>query len=279
MGGTGNTGGTSGAAGATGGTGGGAPTGGCGNPAGLTSGRASIDVNGTMREYILHVPDDYDPNHPYRLIFGWHQLAGSAESIANRGFYGLEEPSAGQAILVAPDGLVGNENGDRGWWNTDGQDVDFYHAMLDRFSSELCIDRDRIFSTGFSFGAMFSFALACSPDSMTRAIAPQAGSSFGGCGNGTQPVAVMAFIGVNDSLLSGHRQAVDNFVGRNGCSEEPTEMAMSWCDGLNSNNLPCICVEYQNCNDGYPVISCEYEAGHTFAPNSGQTIWDFFSQF
>ena len=78
-----------------------------------------------MREYILLVPDDYDPNRPYRLIFGWHQLAGSAESIANRGYYGLEDPSAGQAILVAPDGLVGNDTGDRGWWNNDGEDVDF----------------------------------------------------------------------------------------------------------------------------------------------------------
>jgi poly(3-hydroxybutyrate) depolymerase len=257
----------------------GAPGAGCGKSPGLTSGRASIDVNGTMREYILRVPDDYEPNRPYRLIFGWHQLAGSAESIANRGYYGLEEPSAGQAILVAPDGLVGNDNGDRGWWNNDGEDVDFYRAMLDRFDSELCIDRNRIFSTGFSFGAMFSFTLACTPDSMTRAIAPQAGSAFGGCGNATQPVAVLAFVGVNDSLLSGHRQAVNTFVERNGCSGEPIEMPMSWCDGLDTNNLPCVCVNYQNCDQTYPVISCEYEAGHTFAPNSGDTIWEFFSQF
>ena len=275
------TGGMSGAGGTTTGTGGGATGGasgeGCGKPAGLMSGRASIDVNGVMREYILHVPDDYDPNRPYKLIFGWHPLGSSAEFIANRGYYGLEEPSAGQAIFVAPDGLV--QDGDQGWWNTDGQDVDFYFAMLDRFRSGLCIDQDRIFSTGFSFGAMFSFTLACTPDSMTRAIAPAAGNAARGCGDSTPPVAVMAFIGVNDSLLSGHRRAVTNMVGVNGCSETPTEMSMSWCDGLNSNNLPCVCVEYQNCNEGYPVISCEYLAGHTFAPNAGQTTWDFFARF
>ena len=56
-------------------------------------------------------------------------------------------------------------------------------------------------------------------------------------------------------------------------------MSMSWCDGLNSQNLPCVCTESQNCDAGYPVISCEYKAGHTFAPSSGETIWDFFSQF
>jgi poly(3-hydroxybutyrate) depolymerase len=232
-----------------------------------------------MREYILLVPDDYDPNRPYRLIFGWHQLAGSAESIANRGYYGLEAPSAGQAMLVAPEGLIVNDRNDRGWANTGGQDVAFYRAMLDRFSSELCIDRNRIFSTGFSYGAMFSFNLACTPDTLTRAIAPQAGSAFGGCGNGTQPVAVLGFVGVNDSLLSGHRQAVNTFGQRNGCSGDPIRMSMSWCDGLGSNNQPCSCVENQNCDEGYPVIACEYQAGHTFAPNSGDTIWEFFSQF
>ncbi len=262
-----------------GGTTGSAPSAGCGKPAGLTSGRASIDVGGTMREYELLVPDDYDPSRPYRLIFGWHQLAGSAQSIASRGYYGLREPSAGQAILVAPEGLIVNERNDRGWANTGGQDVAFYHAMLDRFSSELCVDRNRIFSTGFSYGAMFSFTLACTPDSMTRAIAPQAGSAFGGCRNGTQPVSVLAFVGVDDSLLSGHRQAVQTFVERNGCSGEPKEMSTSWCDGLSSQNLPCVCMDYQSCGEGYPVISCEYKAGHTFAPSSGETIWEFFSQF
>jgi hypothetical protein len=50
------------------------------------SGRTSIDVNGSMREYILRLPDNYDPRRPYRLAFGWHQLSGSAESIAGRGY-------------------------------------------------------------------------------------------------------------------------------------------------------------------------------------------------
>ena len=279
MGGGGGASGTSGGAGTTGGTGGAAPSTGCGRPAGLASGRASIDVNGTMREYILLVPSNYDSTRPYRLIFGWHQLAGSAESIANRGYYGVRDPSAGQAILVAPEGLIVNDRNDRGWANTGGQDVAFYRAMVERFSSELCIDRTRIFSTGFSYGAMFSFTLACTADSMTRAIAPQAGSAFGGCGNSTQRVAVLGFVGTSDSLLSGHRQAVNTFGTRNGCSGDPIEMSMSWCDGLSANNQPCVCVEHQNCAPGYPVVSCEYQAGHTFAPNSGQTIWDFFSQF
>ncbi|MBN1612361.1 MAG: Ricin and poly(3-hydroxybutyrate) depolymerase fusion [Polyangiaceae bacterium] len=278
----GGAGGGGGAAGAAGTGGGGTlgPSVGCGTPTGLQSGRASIDVSGKTREYILALPDDYDPSHPYKLIFGWHPWGGSAQQIASGGYFGLASVINGQAILVAPEGQDYQDNG-LGWGNANGEDVDFLHAMLERFGSELCIDQDRIFSTGFSFGAMFSFTLACTQDSMMRAIAPQAGNATtsGRCENGTRSVATMAFIGSDDTLLSGHRQAVQIFVERNGCSTQTTTMQSSWCDGLGSNNQPCTCVEYQGCKDGYPVIECEYKAGHQFAPNAGATMWDFFSQF
>jgi poly(3-hydroxybutyrate) depolymerase len=196
------------------------------------------------------------------------------------GYFGLESASGGQAILVAPEGQDYQGNG-LGWGNEGGEDIDFLHAMLDRFGAELCIDQNRIFSTGFSFGAMFSFTLACSQGSMMRAIAPQAGNATtsGPCEDGTRSVATMAFIGVDDTLLNGHRQAVDIFVERNGCSTEAVTLESSWCDGLDANYEPCACVEYPNCDEGYPVIACEYQAGHIFAPNSGATLWNFFSQF
>ena len=272
----------SGGAGGSGGSGGSGtmPTAGCGKAAGLTSGRASIDVGGTTREYILAVPNDYDQNHPYKLIFGWHPWGGSAQQTANSGYFGLSSVSDGQAILVAPEGQDFQDGG-LGWGNENGEDVAFLHAMVDRFGSELCIDQNRMFSTGFSFGAMFSFTLACTENSMMRAIAPMAGNATtsGRCEDGTRSVATMAFIGTDDGLLNGHRQAVQIFVERNGCSAQTMPAQPSWCDGLNSNYQPCTCVEYQGCNAGYPVIECEYTAGHIFAPSAGATLWNFFSQF
>jgi polyhydroxybutyrate depolymerase len=153
--------------------------------------------------------------------------------------------------------------------------------MMDRFGAQLCIDQNRIFSTGFSFGAMFSFTLACTENSRQRAIAPMAGNSTtsGRCENGTRSVATMGFVGVDDSLLAVHRQAVDIFVGRNGCTAQTTAVQPSWCDGLASSFQPCSCVQYQGCKAGYPVIECEYKAGHRFAPSAGPTLWSFFSQF
>ena len=257
-----------------------APSAGCGSPAGLTSGRASIDVAGKARDYILLLPENYDQSRPYRLIFGWHPWGGSAQQIESRGYFGLESVTDGQAILVAPEGQDFRGNG-LGWENEGGEDIAFLQAMLERFDSQLCIDNNRIFSTGFSFGAMFSFTLACSQSGGMRAIAPQAGNATtsGPCEDGARSVATMAFIGTDDSLLAGHRRAVDILVERNGCSTPAMALQASWCDGLDANNEPCSCVEYPGCKPGYPVISCEYKAGHQFAPNAGATLWSFFSQF
>ena len=190
------------------------PSAGCGKPAGLTSGRASIDVNGKTREYILSVPSNYDMNKPYRLIFGWHPWGGSAQQTQQMGLLRALDPEQrpGDPRRARGSGLPGASG--LGWANAGGEDVAFAHAMMDCFGAQLCVDQNRIFSTGFSFGAMFSFTLACTADSMQRAIAPMAGNTktSGGCENSTRSVAVMAFVGTDDSLLSVHRQAVQVFV-------------------------------------------------------------------
>lgn len=115
-----------------------------------------------------------------------------------------------------------------------------------------------------------------------RAIAPMAGNTqVSGCASGTAPVAVMGFHGDDDTVVSidGGRRGRDIFVERNGCTEETTPVEPSWCDGLNDSNKPCSCVSYQGCDDGYPVIWCEFNGPHTPAPNSAATIWNFFAQF
>jgi len=279
-----------GTSGHTGGSAGGGTTGGGGAPSpsagcGMTppaSMRYSIDVSGMTREYILSVPSNYDANHPYILIFAWHPWGGSAQQVAgtgNSGYYGLKGSSNNQAILVAPEGTDFGGMG-LGWGNTNGQDIAFLQAMLSLFKSDMCIDQNRIFSAGFSFGGMMSNAVGCA--GLARAIAPMAGnSSVSGCVAGTQPVAYMGFHGTHDSVvdISGGRTARDVFVKRNGCSSTTVPSSPSWCDGIASNYQPCTCVDYQGCMPGYPVTWCEYNADHQAAPNSGPTLWTFFTQF
>jgi len=280
-------GGAGGAAGSTG-TGGSAGAGdgksaGCGKARTLTNGRKTIQSGGN-REYILRVPDDYSNTKPYRLIFAFHWRDGNANQVANGGmggstedpFYGLWDLAKGSTIFIAPEGL------NAGWQNSMDRDIALTDAILDAVQKDLCIDTTRIFSTGFSFGAGMSYALACARPNVFRGVALYAGAQLSGCNGGTKPVAYFHAHGIRDSVLniSQGRPLRDRFVMNNGCtSQSPPEP--------NRNSGTHTCTSYAGCSAGYPVRWCAFDGDHNpTEKDSGQSkswvpgeAWQFISQF
>jgi len=253
---------------------GGMPSGstpGCGSATPLESGTFMLDVDGTSRKYVLDVPADYDTNHPYRLMFVWHPLGGSATQVVNGGYDGLKSKSEGTAIFVAPDGLVGMAAGinGQGWYNTDGGDMKFLALMLQHFQESLCIDKARIFSSGFSFGGMMSYAVGFEYGDVFRAIAPQSGNlqATPHKETTTTPLAIMAFHGDADDFVdtSGGFMALQEYADRNHCGTETAPVD------------PSPCVEYQGCDQ--PTIWCEFPGAHMPWSSASAAIWNFFSQF
>ena len=193
---------------------------GCGKAA-PNGGEATITVGSLQRKYILTLPSNYDPDHPYVLVFVPHPLGGSMQGTVQGGYHGLLSVSNGKAIFVAPHGKDGG--GMRGFSNTNGEDIEYFKAMYDRFMSTLCIDKKRIFSTGFSFGGMMSFAVGCAMWDKFRAIAPNSGSFVSQCDSSRQgPIAVIQSHGVNDDIMpfSMGVTARNYFLKRNECSSE-----------------------------------------------------------
>ncbi|HET9934212.1 MAG TPA: Ricin and poly(3-hydroxybutyrate) depolymerase fusion [Polyangiaceae bacterium] len=261
--------GSSGAAGAGGATG--SP--GCGASDALKSGRATLDVSGSSREYILKLPDNYDPNHPYKLIFAFHARGGNASQVAggsNNDYYGLFSRSGGSAIFVSPEGL------DAGWRNENGRDIAFVKAMLSAFNAKLCIDQRRIFSTGFSFGGMMSDAIGCAMADVFRAIAPMSGGvpnadhPYSGCDQvNMHPIAVWMAHGDNDTVvpLADGKAALDIFLKRSQCQTQTSPVS------------PSPCVAYQGCQADYPITLCQFSGGHNVPSFAAEGIWNFFKQF
>jgi poly(3-hydroxybutyrate) depolymerase len=262
--------GAGGEAGTMAGAGGGPPmmSAGCGKSDTPGSGTFTIDVDGLEREYIVKIPSGYDASRAYRLIFTWHYLGGSAAGIAGGfggGYYGLESRSEGSAIFVSPEGI------DAAWPNTGGRDVAFGRAMVEWMRENYCIDNERIFSTGFSYGGIMSNTAGCAMGDIFRAIAPMAGSgprSFGG-GGCMGEVAAILFHGQSDNVVSfaSGQSSRDHWVEANGC------------DTTTTPGSPSQCVEYNGCNDGYPVIWCEYPGGHTQPSIGADATWAFFERF
>ncbi|MEU4619594.1 ricin-type beta-trefoil lectin domain protein [Actinoplanes sp. NPDC023801] len=266
-----------------------APSGGCGKAPALTSGTRTIQTSGRTRSYILRIPDGYDMNRPYRLVFGFHWNGGTAGDIDSGGtsgypwsYYGLRALSGNSAIFVAPQGL------NNGWANSGGEDVTFVDAMLAQIEAALCVDTAQRFAGGFSYGGGMSYALACARPAVFRAVAVYAGGQLSGCNGGTQPVAYIGLHGLRDPVLniSQGRSLRDRFVRNNGCTpQNPPEPARG--------SLTHTVTTYTGCRSGYPVTWAAYDAGHTPGPVDGSAgdfepgerswtravVWNFFAQF
>lgn len=172
----------------------------------------------------LRVPDDYDNTHPYRLIIAYHWLNGNANQVANGGmggstekpYYGLWDLAEGSTIFVAPEGL------DAGSANSGGRDLTLTDVILAQVQGDLCIDKTRIFATGFSYGAGMSYAIACARADVFRGVALYAGAQLSGCTGGTTPIAYFHAHGISDSVLdiSQGRTLRDRYVMVNGCTSQ-----------------------------------------------------------
>ena len=246
-----------------------------------TSTRLKITSGGMSREYIIDIPADYDPTHPYRLIFSWHQAYGSDTGNANGlhpagdgpnfdaknyAYFGLhrEATAAKQpAIFVAPGG-IGNLPWD---FNRDSALFDDLLALVD---ANLCIDESRVFTTGFSFGAMMSYALSITRQTKLRAAVTMAAANYALPGEPTDsnaaPIAFMGITGVSDGTCpwvnddkakEGGKYCVLTHAQDNGCTI-PGSIQTTMV-----GSKKYLCYDFEGCNAGYPVKVCTFDGGHT----------------
>lgn len=235
------------------------------------SGTRTIDVDGLQREFIVAVPDNYKASTPYKLIFAWHGQTITASQIAAIDYYGLRGRSGGTAIFVAAQGLNTTTGiGGVGWDNMNGRDIAFTRAMLDALRSSYCIDDERIFSVGMSYGGIMSNNVGCALGDVFRAIAPMAGlGPIGVPMPCVGQVATWIAYGDMDQLVpsSAIDRSRDHWVAAN------------HCDATTQPAGPNGCVAYDGCDAGLPVTWCSFSGGHTVPSFASDEIWAFFSQF
>jgi poly(3-hydroxybutyrate) depolymerase len=263
------------------GSGGSRPSAGCGKTRTLQNGTHTLQSGGVNRTYILRAPDNYNNTRAYRLIVAYHWLNGSAPEVANGGswasetpYYGLWNLANNSTIFVAPQGL------NAGWANTNGQDITFTDALLSQVENDLCTDLNRVWATGFSFGAGMSYAIACARANVFRGVALYAGAQLSGCSGGTTPIAYFATHGISDSVLniSSGRTLRNHFVQVNGCTaQNPPEPAV----GSGTH----ITTTYQGCSAGHPVTWGAFDGDHNPNPHDRNAssswvppaVWNFIT--
>ncbi|MEO7424220.1 MAG: hypothetical protein ABI036_03475 [Fibrobacteria bacterium] len=283
------------------------PSSGCGKPIGtLKTGHNKITSSATQRDFIIDIPADYKPDHPYRLFFCFHWYGGTDDSIAsgqvefgrgggpdNYAYYGLKplalkanEP----AIFLAPQGI---SNG----WGGEEKDHAFFEDMLALAKGNLCIDTTRVFVTGFSFGSMFSYSLSTNHQKQIRAgvgIAPANWNIWLPTPLPRDPIAWMQTTGMSDPnckwINDAGQQLGAKFIALqrgqdNGCAattDIPTTTVGSKTH---------MCYDFTGCKQGYPVKACTFDGAHIANVGDGGTgntgkdswippeSWKFFTQF
>lgn len=161
-------------------------------------------------------------------------------------------------------------------------------AVVQQVEDNFCVDTNRIFATGWSYGASMSQQTACErPLGGTaawgvRAIAIYAVAYLSNSVNckASKPVAYYATHGTHDSVLqySGGVSIAQTWAGVDGCTWKTPPMVSSGAH---------VCTKLDGCMPGYPLEFCSFNGDHTAYPDNGQQqgswgpqeAWTFLNQF
>lgn len=207
----------------------------------------TMEFDGRLRGYLLHLPPHYKSSESMALVVVLHGGGGDAWSAEEMtGFSELADQEG--FVVVYPNGtgmfprklLTWNAGHCCGYaMDNDVDDAGFIASLLDRLKAELALDPKRIFLAGISNGGMLVYRLACLYSDRIAAIAPVAAAMNNEACMPRDPVSVIAFHGTADRrvLYDGgvpevpwdvHERedksvsyAMNFWVARNGCAGKP----------------------------------------------------------
>ncbi|HBM77485.1 MAG TPA: hypothetical protein DD438_05190 [Verrucomicrobiales bacterium] len=167
-------------------------------------------VHEDPREMLVRLPADYDPDKRYPVVFGFHGAGGPME-----GYHRQLEPLVRDHgyISVSPQGLSNGPRNRRAVaaWNgfenhrlSRADDVGFVKKAIEYLGKHASIDRQRLYATGGSSGAIFCFRLAMETD-LFAAIAPMRGAMIKRppIPSKRPKVSILMVCGTEDGLFTG----------------------------------------------------------------------------
>eukprot|EP00026_Physarum_polycephalum_P012680 Phypoly_transcript_13007.p1 GENE.Phypoly_transcript_13007~~Phypoly_transcript_13007.p1 ORF type:complete len:318 (-),score=34.48 Phypoly_transcript_13007:129-1082(-) len=176
-------------------------------------------------------------SHAFPIIFLFHGGGGTGLQAQNS--YGMDTISnTYDVITVYPNGVDNTWNaGDQCCGQANARnisDIEFVNVMLDHIQSVMCIDSTRIYATGMSNGAVFSYDVACQISTRFAAVAIVEGTlDYSACNN-TNPISLFHIHGDSDINIP--------YNGSYGCGKETfawTSVPNAIARFLETDNCPC----------------------------------------
>lgn len=228
-------------------------------------------VDGVQRQALVFGPAPATNAHPLPLVFAFHGHFGNMNAAAQ--FMHLQKFWPG-AIIVYPQGLKTvsqvdpNGNG-FGWQVRAGQqglndrDLKFFDAMVAGLSQKFPVDNTRIYVTGFSNGAIFSYLLWAERGKVLAAVGIVAGR--------LDPAEHLT-LARSATMIGGTSDNVLPFT-----DQQQAIQAARQIDNATGAGQSCgpICTLYPSSSQT-PVVTRIHNGGHIYPPWAGAAIVEFF---
>jgi polyhydroxybutyrate depolymerase len=221
------------------------------------------EIDGVKREAIVYSPAPKKAAAKAPVVLAFHGHGDTAEN-----YQGAElEKSWPQAIVVYPRGLPSSRDGASGWQVERGKDGDrdlkFVDQMLATLHKQFMVDDARIYSTGFSNGANFTYLLWAERPNVFAAFAPVAARILPSV-QLTVPKPVFHIGGTADRqiVFADQKQAIEAARRANNATGKGETCGLH-------------CTRYQSAG-GAPVMTLIHNEGHVYPDEVSPMIMDFF---
>ena len=223
-------------------------------------------VEGVERQATVYLPTAKTASGNTPLVFAFH---GHGDDARNFQGVGIHEHWA-QAIVVYVEGLPSPRDGAAGWQVEKGQDGDrdlkLVDQMLAGLREQYRVDDTRIYSTGFSNGANFTYLLWAERPKVFAAFAPVA-ARIRPSVHFTVPRPVFHTGGTADRqiLFADQKEAIEAARQANGATGKGESCGQ-------------LCTLYPS-TKGAPVMTLIHNGGHVYPLEVSQMIVDFFRKY
>jgi polyhydroxybutyrate depolymerase len=217
-------------------------------------------VDGVARRAIIYAPSRSNGKSP--LVLSFHGHGDNAVNFQHTNLH-LVWP---EAIVVYFQGLPGGRELLPGWQTEKGQNGDRDLRLVDvaiaSLGQQFNVDGRRIYATGFSNGAMFTYLLWAERPSIFAAFAAVAGRIRSSTPK--QPRPIFHIGGLQDASVPFAAQ------------KEAIETAKR-VNGVDGDGIACGtgCTLYDSPN-GAPVMTWIHPSGHIYPPGVSERIVQFF---
>lgn len=236
----------------------------------------SMEIDGTQREYRVHVPSSLaaDPI----LVVMMHGGFGSAAQAESA--YGWNALADAEGFIVAypsGSGLAWNAGSCCGKAAANEvDDVAFIAAMVGSLQHEFDIAADHSFATGMSNGAMMAYRLACETE-LFGAIAPVAGTIVSDC-DSPAPTSVLHIHGLADERVRFDGETGSGATRVDGLAVDDDVALWREVDDCAAPEVTVsapVTTESASCADGRRVtLITVADAGHQWPGASGKGLSD-----